>query len=260
MNFVNGKELLVLCKLNRWNISKAMLEREKQIFKCSEEEIIERMTHAYDIMKHGAERALREELELMDGSSTGESKRIFFNADKKSVCGELMSKAISYAIGILEVNESMGLIVAAPTPNSSGIVPGTFLAMQERFELSDEAIIKALFTAGAVGYLMTHYMMVLDLKGDYQMEIGMASAMAAAGVCEVMGGTPEMVLEAATYALRNISGTCIENLEISLTEQTYKQNHIKGVSNALVSAEMILCGLKPIEFFDEILEAVIKVS
>ena len=47
----------------------------------------------------------------------------------------------------------MGLIVAAPTAGSSGVVPGVLLALQEEFNLSDEEITNALFNAGAVGYL-----------------------------------------------------------------------------------------------------------
>ena len=66
-----------------------------------------------------------------------------------------MSKAISYAVGILEVGRAMGLTVATPTTGSSGVIAGVLLSMQERFELSDEKMIQALFHAGAIGYLIT---------------------------------------------------------------------------------------------------------
>ena len=53
----------------------------------------------------------------------------------------------------LETNASMGLIVASPTAGSAGIVPGLLLALQEVYNYSDKYIQKALFNAGAIGYL-----------------------------------------------------------------------------------------------------------
>ena len=57
--------------------------------------------------------------------------------------------------GVLEVNASMGLIVAAPTAGSSGVIPGVFCSLQENFGFTDEEICKVLFNAAAVGYLIT---------------------------------------------------------------------------------------------------------
>ena len=53
----------------------------------------------------------------------------------------------------LEINASMGLIVAAPTAGSSGVVPGLLLALQDCYHISDERLLDGLFNAGAVGYL-----------------------------------------------------------------------------------------------------------
>ena len=60
---------------------------------------------------------------------------------------------MTYAMAVLEVNASMGLIVAAPTAGSAGVVPGMMLALQECYRISDQRIVDALFNAGAVGYL-----------------------------------------------------------------------------------------------------------
>lgn len=56
-------------------------------------------------------------------------------------------------MGVLEVNASMGLIVAAPTAGSSGVIPGVLLALQEEYDFTDDQIIDALFTCSAIGYL-----------------------------------------------------------------------------------------------------------
>jgi len=259
MNFIDSKELLEVCNKKGWTISEAMIEREKQLFHCSKEEIVSRMAHAYDIMKHAAERALRENLVSMGGLIGGESKRLFFNADKQSVCGEMMSKAISYAVGVLEVNSSMGLIVAAPTAGSSGVIPGVFLAMQERFGFEDEKMVQALFNAGAIGYLITRNATVSGAEGGCQAEVGAASAMAAAAVCELMGGPPEMSLHAAATALTNILGLVCDPIA-GLVEAPCQKRNAMGVSNALISAEMALCGIRHIVPFDETVEAMYHVG
>lgn len=259
MNFIDSKELLELCHKNNCSISEVMIQREMQLFKCSREEIMERMAHAYDIMKRAAERALRENLVSMDGLGGGESKRLFLNAGKHSVCGEMMSKAMSYAVGVLEVNCAMGLIVAAPTAGSSGVIPGVFLAMQEHFELTDEQMVKALFNAGAIGYLMTCNISLLGAESGYQMEVGIASAMAAAAVCEMMGASPEVSLDAAATAITNMLGLGC-NPVAGVEETPCQKRNVMGVSNALISAEMTLCGLKQMIPFDETLDTIYRLS
>ncbi len=67
--------------------------------------------------------------------------------------GSVLSRAITYSMAVLETNTSMGLIVAAPTAGSSGIVPGLLLALQEEYSIPDSRVIDALFNAGAIGYL-----------------------------------------------------------------------------------------------------------
>ena len=259
MNFINSKELLALCYEKGYPISEVMIQREMQLFHCSREEIMARMTHTYDIMKHAVERALNENLMSMGSLIGGESKRILSNATKQSVCGEMMSKAISYAVGVLEVNCSMGLIVAAPTAGSSGVIPGVFLAMQEHFKLSDETMIRALFNAGAIGYLITRNATVSGAEGGCQAEVGAASAMAAAAVCEMMGGSPEASLDAAATAITNILGLVCDPIA-GLVEAPCQKRNAMGVSNAMISAEMALCGLKHIVPFDETVDAMYRVG
>ncbi len=256
MNFTCSRELLDLCRKKDCTISEVMIERESRLFKCTKKEMIERMSQTYDIMKQAAERALKENLVSVDGKMGGESKRLFVKAHKDSVCGEMMSKAISYALGILEVNYAMGRIVAVPSSSSSGVIPGVFLGMQEQFELNDEIMIRALFNAGAIGYLMKCHEKCSQFE-DKAYEIAMASAMAASAVCEMMGAAPEMSLDAAATALMSgmgLSGNLIEEWD----NVHCKKRNAMGVSNALISAETTLCGLEQNLSLDKVIEAVYK--
>ncbi len=258
MNFINSKELLALCEEKNYTLSEAMLEREIELFHHSETKVLGQMAHAYDIMKKAVKRALTEELVSMGGLIGGESKKLFFK-EKSSVCGDLMRKAISYAVGVLEVNSSMGLIVAAPTAGSSGVIPGALIAVQEAFHLSEEQMVKALFNAGAVGYLITRNATVSGAEGGCQAEVGAASAMAASAVCELRGGTPKQCLDAASTALTNIIGLVCDPIA-GLVEAPCQKRNAMGVANALISAEMTLCGISHLIPFDETVEAMYRVG
>ncbi len=258
MNFINSKELLALCEEKKCTLSEAMMEREIALFHQSKEEVLGQMAHAYDIMKKAVRRALTEELISMGRLIGGESKKMLYS-EHPPVCGDLMRKAISYAVGVLEVNSSMGLIVAAPTAGSSGVIPGALIAIEEAFEFKEDEMIKSLFNAGAVGYLITRNATVSGAEGGCQAEVGAASAMAASAICELRGGTPNQCLDAASTALTNILGLVCDPIA-GLVEAPCQKRNGMGVANALISAEMTLCGITHIIPFDETVEAMYRVG
>lgn len=82
----------------------------------------------------------------------GELKKLQSLIDNnKNICGDVISKAVSYSMGVLEINASMGIIVASPTAGSSGVLPGVLLSLQEKYKFSDKEIMKAIANAGAIG-------------------------------------------------------------------------------------------------------------
>jgi len=253
-------ELMDRCNEKKIKISEVMIEREITLFHLERAAIISRMAHAYTIMKKAVECALNGELTSMGGLIGGESKKIYTrNQTGQSVCGDIVSKAIGYAVGVLEVSSSMGLIVAAPTAGSSGVIPGVFLAIQQAFDLSDETMILALFNAGAIGYLITLNATVSGAEAGCQAEVGSASAMAASAVCELMGGTAAQCLDAASTALTNVLGLVCDPIA-GLVEAPCQKRNAMGASNALISAEMTLAGVCHVIPFDETVEAMYRVG
>lgn len=252
MNFKSGQALLEICDVKNISISDAMLLREVQFLGSEEAEVIKKMEHAWEIMKNSARHALDKKIESMGGLIGGEAAKINNRrlTGNISVCGNLMSKAIMYAMGVLEVNSSMGLIVAAPTAGSSGVIPGAFLAIQEEMNFSDSDMLKALFHAGAIGYLIAHNATVAGAEGGCQAEVGSASAMAAAAITELLGGSPRQCLHAATSALSNLLGLVCDPIG-GLVEAPCQQRNAMGVSNALVCAEIALSSIEHIVPFDE---------
>ena len=156
MNFTNGAELLEYCEKEKKTISEAMFERETTFLEQDPEKTKEKMKKAWSIMQASAKKPLKENIVSMGGMIGGESRKLHtLRENGKNICGDVVSKAIAYAVGVLEVNASMGLIVAAPTAGSSGVIPGVFCSLQENFGFTDEEICKVLFNAAAVGYLIT---------------------------------------------------------------------------------------------------------
>ena len=164
-----------------------------------------------------------------------------------------------YSMAVLEVNTSMGLIVAAPTAGSSGIIPGVFLALQEEYALSDDQILNALFNASAIGYIITKNASVSGAEAGCQAEVGSACAMAASGLVEVLGGTPEECLHAASTSLANLLGLICDPVA-GLVEVPCQTRNAMGVSNAIISAEIALSGIKNIISFDEMVSAMYEVG
>lgn len=260
MNFTNGQELLHLCEKHNKTIYEVCIEREVHLSGKSKEELIDRMKISLEIMKNAIKRSLTEDIKSVGGLIGGEAKMVRNRLSAhKSVCGELMSKAISAAMGTLEVNASMGLIVAAPTAGSCGILPGSVITVAEEFGLSDEDMLNAIFTGSAIGAIITRNATVAGAEGGCQAETGAAAAMAAAGVVEMMGGSPEQALHSASMTLNNIMGLVCDPIA-GLVEAPCQTRNAIGAANALISAEMALAGVKSIIPFDEVVEAMYKVG
>ena len=153
----------------------------------------------------------------------------------------------------------MGLIVAAPTAGSAGVLPGMLFALQDCYNISDERLIDALFNAGAIGYLAMRNATVAGAVGGCQAEVGIASAMAASAAVELMGGKPEQCLDAASTVLMNMLGLVCDPVG-GLVEYPCQNRNAAGVANALVAAELSLAGIHQFIPFDEMLDTMYAVG
>ncbi len=260
MKFKTANELLDLCEKQNASISQIMKLRECSLFEKSEDEICERMAKTLKIMKESVRDAIDHPEPSMGGLIGGESQKLHDHFHSgNSITGPLMIRAISYAMGVLEVNASMGLIVAAPTAGSSGVVPGVLLALQNEFSISDERIIDALFNASAIGFLAMQNATVSGAVGGCQAEIGVAAAMAASATVELMGGTPLQCTEAASTVLMNMLGLVCDPVG-GLVEYPCQNRNAAGASNALIAAEMSLAGIHQLIPLDEMLDIMYTVG
>ena len=260
MDFKHAKDLLEICDKESLSISEVMIQREIDNSEMDRETIEEKMYKALSIMKDSSHKPLESPVKSMGGLIGGESAKLKKRYDARaSICGNVLGKAIMYSMAVLEVNASMGLIVAAPTAGSSGIVPGLLLALQEEYDRTDEDMIRALFTASAVGYLAMRNATVAGAVGGCQAEVGVASAMAASAAVELMGGTPQQSLNAASTVLMNMLGLVCDPVG-GLVEYPCQNRNAAGVANALIAAEMALAGIPQLIPLDEMMETMYTVG
>lgn len=260
MEFKSGKELLDLCSREGCSISQVMLRRECLLGETTADQVKRRMMRVLEIMRQSAAQPLKTPQRSMGGLIGGEAKRLSTHAaKKKDICGPVLQSAITYAMAVLEVNASMGLIVAAPTAGSSGVVPGLLLALQEHYHISDDRLLEGLFNAGAVGYLAMRNATVAGAVGGCQAEVGVAAAMAASAAVELMGGSPNRCLDAASTVLMNMLGLVCDPVG-GLVEYPCQSRNAAGVANALVAAELALSGVPQLIPFDEMLDAMYAVG
>ena len=115
-----------------------------------------------------------------------------------------------YALAVNEENASGGRIVTAPTNGAAGIVPAV-LHYYDKFipGADDDGVVRFLLTAAAIGILFKENASISGAEVGCQGEVGSACAMAAGGLCEVLGGTPEQVENAAEIGIEhNLGLTC----------------------------------------------------
>lgn len=260
MDFKTGNELLKICHETGLPISAVMKNREKTCGALSESEIDEKLAKVLSIMKQAVKESLENPRASIGGLIGGEARKVAdFGKTSQSFCGSLINKAAAYSMGVLEVNASMGLIVAAPTAGSSGVLPGVLTALQEERGLSDEALYAGLLNASAIGYLFMRNASVSGAEAGCQAEVGAASAMSAAAVVEMMGGTPDRSLQAASLAISNLLGLVCDPIA-GLVESPCQSRNSIGAVNALMCAELALCGVTHPVPFDEMADAMYRVG
>jgi L-serine dehydratase len=259
-NFSNSVELVEQGTAHQMPIWQVMLNREVDWTKKTEEEIRERMAESLLVMKQAIEAGLKPGVKSVSGLIGGEAYKLkAYGETEEPLSGRPIFKAITNAMSVIEVNASMGKIVASPTAGSCGILPGALVTTGIERGKTDEELVNALLTGAAVGFLVSRNATVAGAEGGCQAETGTASAMAAAGIVEMMGGSPEQALSAAAFTIKNILGLVCDPIA-GLVECPCAKRNALGSANAIISADMALAGILTIIPLDEVIETMYKVG
>ena len=173
-------------------------------------EIWEYLRQVWRVMQAAIERGLHAEGVLLGGLGVARKSWAFYR--KALLSGPVLQRAglvSAYALAVSEENASGGEIVTAPTCGSCGIVPAVMRYLQEVLNCSDDAVLRALATAGLIGNLAKHNASISGAEVGCQGEVGVACAMAAGAAAQLLGGTSRQIEYAAEMGLEhNLGLTC----------------------------------------------------
>lgn len=146
-----------------------------------------------------------------------------------------------FALAVNEVNAALGRVVTAPTNGSAGVIPAVLMyyLVIENHNADESHIKQFLMVAGEVGSIFKKGATISAAMGGCQAEIGVSSAMAAAALCEVMGGTPEQCLMAAEIAMEHHLGMTCDPIG-GLVQIPCIERNTMGAIKAINAAELAL--------------------
>ncbi|MDD3400022.1 MAG: L-serine ammonia-lyase, iron-sulfur-dependent, subunit alpha [Eubacteriales bacterium] len=257
--FDSGKALVEYCNEQHITLGEAMLRREVAMGEHSREEIERDMCANLEVMRSSVRKGLTERVESVSGLSGGEAMLLFRYSKYNPFTGDNTCRAAASAMAVVEVNAAMGCIVAAPTAGASGILPGVLLECGVERSWTDAQLVEGLFAAGAVGMLFAKNATISGADGGCQAETGVASAMAAAAIVELAGGSPDQCLDAAAMTIKNVLGLVCDPVAGLVECPCIKRNAL-GAANAMLCADMTLCGITSLIPFDEVVSAMYAVG
>lgn len=259
MMFRTVEELVRLSEDESLPISEIMIRREMEINDRSYEDIFNQMDQNLTVMEEAIESGLKG-VKSVTGLTGGDAVLVQrYMKESSPLSGELLLDAVSKAMATNEVNAAMGIICATPTAGSAGTVPGVLFAVKNKLQPTREEMVRFLFTTGAFGFVIANNAFISGATGGCQAEVGSATAMAAAAVVEMAGGTPKQSSEACAIALKNMLGLVCDPVA-GLVEVPCVKRNAAGASLALVAADLALAGVTSRIPCDEVIGAMYRIG
>lgn len=240
-------------------ISELVLNDQAEQTETPREKLIAHMRDNLHVMQEAVIEGTTSDLKSTSGLTGGDAYKMQQYSKTGGLCGAFFGNALARALAVSEYNAAMGKIVASPTAGSCGILPGTILSLMEERELPEDIAVMALFTAGAFGMVIAAKASIAGAQGGCQAECGSASAMAAAALVEMAGGTPEMCAHACAIAIKNQLGLVCDPIA-GLVEVPCVKRNAGGVACAFTAAELALAGIKSVIPVDEVIDAMREVG
>lgn len=259
--FSSIREVLAECNHSKISLPDAAVLYETRRSGLSPEKIRQKFATVWETMENSIQMGITGNNDMVGGIMGGKDSHKMMKTfeEGRLISGTVLSLGVTRALAAMETNASMGRVVAAPTAGSCGVIPGVFSSVSESYSYSDEQIIDGLLVASLFGVLVAMRAPVSGALGGCQSEIGVASAMAAAGLAQMAGGTPTQVSQAFALSLKNILGLVCDPVAGPVEVPCIKRNAV-GVANALAACDMALSGIVSIVPPDEVIDALINVQ
>lgn len=225
---------------------------ETSLQNTTREAIYDKMERYWKVMVGSVEQGLQSKSLSLFKLSGQNASMLEDYVGKHELFNNLFGRAIAYAVAVNEINAKSGLIVACPTAGSCGILPGVLKAYDELCHPTQKRLSEALMVAGFFGMILFDDVSTAGADYGCQAEVGAASAMAAAALTFLEGGTPEQMVEAFTIAIKNVLGLICDPVAGLVEVPCVKRNGMYA-TQAISAAMMALSGVKSFVSPDEVM-------
>ena len=254
MGIVSFAELLSECAKQNKAIYEIAQEEESKLSEISIENVRFHVLENLSAMKDAIKNGLLSQEKAISNWCGDDCYKIKNHYTKRhSIFGKVFEKIVQYSIATAEENLRMGRIVACPTAGSCGIVPSVIVAASEEYKISEEKQVDALLTAGIIGLIVSNKVQLAGAVAGCQAECGVASSMAAGALTQMLNGSPEESIQAASLAMKNILGLTCDPVCGLVEVPCIKRNAFLGV-HAVTASELALCGVKSKIPIDEVVD------
>jgi len=252
--FSCAAEMVALAEERGCSLGQVALAYEATLLRLSEAQVLDEMIQRFEVMQAAVRRGLGDDLPPMQLLRPSARQVYRAEAEGGVAIGGIHTRAAARAMAVMHVNGGMGVVCAAPTAGSAGVIPGVLVTLVEEKGLSREQTALALLAAAAVGLVVaTRATFAAEVAGC-QVEIGAAGAMAAAAVVEAAGGSPRQATAAAAISFQNTMGLVCDLVRGIVEIPCHTRNAV-AASGSFVCADLILGGyVNPIPL-DETVDA-----
>ena len=243
--FANATEMLEMADASGLTI--AEIKRRNESAVLPEPEIDSRLARLWEVMSGSIERGLAHEGTLPGGLKLARRAKALAVDRLSGVSNHpfnaYIDRVAAYAIAVNEENAAGGQVVTAPTNGAAGIIPAVLKFVLDHLQPEDPAqtISDYLLTAAAIGGIIKHNASISGAECGCQAEVGSASAMAAAGLAAISGGTPSQVENAAEIALEHHLGMTCDPV-LGLVQVPCIERNAMGSIKAITAASLALRG------------------
>jgi L-serine dehydratase len=232
---------------------------EAELLGIPEADVVAEMGRRFEVMRSAVHRGLEENLPTMQLLEPSARQIFRSEADGRLPIGGLHTRAAARAMAVMHVNGGMGVVCAAPTAGSAGVIPGVMVTMAEELDLDEKVIARSMFAAAAIGLVVAMRATFAAEVAGCQVEIGASGAMAAAGVVEAFDGGARHAADAAAIAFQNTMGTICDPVQ-GIVEIPCHTRNATAASSAFVCADLIMGGYSNPISLDETVDAVYEVG
>lgn len=254
-NISTFADLLINCGQTKKEIYELTQEKESEFLDVSIENVRKKTKRSLDAMKNAIKIGLTSNEKSISKQCGDDCEKLLKRFEtNKALLGDLFEKITSYALATSEENLRMGKIVACPTAGSCAIVPSVLVAVAQKFNLNEEQQIDALITAGTVGSIVQSKVALAGAVAGCQAECGVAAAMAAGALVQMLKGSPKQIVHAVALALKNILGLTCDPVAGLVEIPCVKRNAFLAI-HAVTAADLAMAGIESKIPADEVVDA-----